>query len=43
MTSAVETEAAATTEEIWTKLKTGLLNATEDLCDTMFKTPPLVT
>ena len=31
---AVETEAATTTEEIWTKLKTGLLKTTEEVCGT---------
>ena len=31
---AVETEAATTTEEIWAKLKTGLLKTTEEVCDT---------
>ena len=32
--SAVETEAATTTEEIWAKLKTGLLKTTEEVCGT---------
>ena len=31
---AVETEAATTTEEIWAKLKTGLLKTTEEVCGT---------
>ena len=31
---AVETEAATTTEEIWAKLKTGLLKTTEEVCST---------
>ena len=31
---AVETEAATTTEEIWAKLKTGLLKTTEEGCGT---------
>ena len=31
---AVETEAASTTEEIWAKLKTGLLKTTEEVCGT---------
>ena len=31
---AVETKAATTTEEIWAKLKTGLLNTTEEVCGT---------
>ena len=31
---AVETEAATTTEEIWVKLKTGLLKTTEEVCGT---------
>ena len=31
---AVETEAATTTEEIWGKLKTGLLKTTEEVCGT---------
>ena len=31
---AVETEAATTTEEIWAKLKTGLLKTTEVVCGT---------
>ena len=30
----VETEAATTTEEIWAKLKTGLLKTTEEVCGT---------
>ena len=30
----VETEAAITTEEIWVKLKTGLLKTTEEVCGT---------
>ena len=32
--SAVETEAATTTEENWAKLKTGLLKTTEEVCGT---------
>ena len=32
--SAVETEAATSTEEIWEKLKTGLLKITEEVCGT---------
>ena len=32
--SAVETEAATTTEGIWAKLKTGLLKTTEEVCRT---------
>ena len=31
---AVETEAATTTEEIWAKLKSGLLKTTEEVCGT---------
>ena len=31
---AVETEAATTSEEIWAKLKTGLLKTTEEVCGT---------
>ena len=31
---AIETEAATTTEEIWAKLKTGLLKTTEEACGT---------
>ena len=31
---AVETEASTTTEEIWAKLKTGLLKTTEEVCGT---------
>ena len=31
---AVETEAATTNEEIWAKLKTGLLKTTEEVCGT---------
>ena len=31
---AVETEAFTTTEEIWAKLKTGLLKTTEEVCGT---------
>ena len=31
---AVETDAATTTEEIWAKLKTGLLKTTEEVCST---------
>ena len=31
---AVETEVATTTEEIWAKLKTGLLKTTEEVCAT---------
>ena len=31
---AVETEGATTTEEIWAKLKTGLLKTTEEVCGT---------
>ena len=31
---AVETEEATTTEEIWAKLKTGLLKTTEEVCGT---------
>ena len=31
---AVETEAATTTEEIWAKLRTGLLKTTEEVCGT---------
>ena len=31
---AVETEMATTTEEIWAKLKTGLLKTTEEVCGT---------
>ena len=31
---ALETEAAATIEEIWVKLKTGLLKTTEEVCGT---------
>ena len=30
----METEAATTTEEIWAKLKTGLLKTTEEVCGT---------
>ena len=38
---AVETEAATTTEEIWAKLKTGLLKTTEEVCGK--KAPPMAT
>ena len=38
---AVETEAATTTEEIWVKLKTGLLKTTEEVCGK--KAPPMAT
>ena len=31
---AVETEGATTSEEIWAKLKTGLLKTTEEVCGT---------
>ena len=39
---AVQTEVATTTEEIWAKLKTGLLKTTEAGCGTT-KAPLMVT
>ena len=38
----VETEAATTTEEIWAKLKTGLLKTTEEVCGTTKPHPELL-